>query len=401
MSRISSTAYAAVLALFGVTSTFLYSRWGAYSTFYANRPGALKNFNILPQAGVEFEDIVRNCEDVYMNEVDGWALLSCDPARASWNTVMGTFKNPSSHPDTGLYIYNYQDQDAAIPHKLTLTNFNSSTFHPLGIEYVPQSRTLYVVNHAEAGSRIESFRIKVDNQQAHHLATIEHPDLQTPNSIAALSASSLLVTEDHYFEARYHPWLAKLETYLGLSLGSIVRLDLDITRAAGPPKLTYLAGQAFANGIVLLDAKTMAVASTVGAAVNIYTSPSGFTQDREDVTLKQTINLSFLPDNLSVDSNGALLIAGHPYAPSLEAVAKCSEAKQARDKCPKAPSWIASWTPAGGVQDLFVGSDFGTATTAVRDVGRGIGIAVGLYEKGIMTWSEPGNDGQNVLQQPL
>jgi len=48
----------------------------------------LKEYNILPSAGVEFEDIVRSCEDVYMNTDDGWAILSCDPGRSSWNTVM-------------------------------------------------------------------------------------------------------------------------------------------------------------------------------------------------------------------------------------------------------------------------------------------------------------------------
>ncbi|KAK4555862.1 hypothetical protein LTR86_007082 [Recurvomyces mirabilis] len=389
-----NTINALFFGLFTLLGTFLYSNRGSLMTLYANRPGSLKEYNILPSAGVEFEDIVRSCEDVYMNTNEGWAILSCDPGRASWNTVMGTFIDSSAHPDAGLYIYHYQDQVNAVPIKLKFSNFASGerNFHPLGIEYIPQSRTLYVVNHAPNGPRIESFRITVDHQEALHIGTIEHPELRTPNSIAALSPSSLLVTNDHYFEIRKSGVLAKLETYLALPLANVVRLDLDISRKAGPPKVTQLARLAFANGVALLNATTMAVSSSAGAAVHVYSSPSRFMKDADDVKLSNIIRLPFLPDNLSVDSNGALLIAGAPYAPALEAVSKASadfdkpDAVQA-DR-PKAPSWIAEWTEKDGLNDLFVGYDFSTSTTAVRDSGRGIGLAVGLYERGIMTWGD-------------
>ncbi|TKA62193.1 hypothetical protein B0A55_10527 [Friedmanniomyces simplex] len=391
MARIGSAFGVALLAL---SATFFYSRRDILYTFYANRPGSLKDFNILPNAGVEHEDVVRNCEDVYMNDVEGWAVLSCDPGRDRWNTVMGRFIDSVAPPETGLYLSRYSADDYTEPEKLKLVNFDPGpgNFHPLGLEYEPGSKVLFVVNHAESGTRIESFRLNRERLEAKHIGSITDPLLHTANSIAAMSPSTLLVSNDHYFTQRKNGFLATLETYLGLPLASLVRVELDITRARGPPKVTVLARHAFANGVALLDDTTVAVASSSGAAVHVYTSPSGFAKGTEDVSLAETIRLRFLPDNVSVDGNGVLLIAGHPFAPALEARVIAGEACSAPDAteqgCPTSPSWIAEWTAEGGVKDLFVGNGFGSATTAVRDVRRGKGIAVGLYDRGILTWSE-------------
>jgi len=37
---------------------------------------------------VNFRDRIRNCEDVLLDEAMGIAILSCDPGRDRWNTVM-------------------------------------------------------------------------------------------------------------------------------------------------------------------------------------------------------------------------------------------------------------------------------------------------------------------------
>jgi len=270
----------------------------------------------------------------------------------------------------------------------------------LGITYDPGSKSLFVVNHAASGTRLETFRLNRERLEAKHIASISDPLLGTANSVVAVNSATLLVSNDHFFARRSHGWLATLETYLALPLASLVRVDLDITRAQGPPKVTVLARLPFANGVAVLNGTTVAVASTARAAVYIYTSPSGFAKGTADVKLVEMVRLQFLPDNLSVDSNGALLIAGHPFAPALEARAragtggKCGVLETAAGDgeddggCPVAPSWVAEWTAEGGMRDLFVGRGFGSATTAVRDVGRGRGMVVGLYDRGVLTWSE-------------
>jgi hypothetical protein len=57
---------------------------------------------------------------------------------------------------------------------------------------------------------------------------------------------------------------------------------------------------------------------------------------------------------------------------------------------PKAGSWVVEWdgNDEGTLNTLYVGMDYGTSTTAVRDVEKGVGLVVGLYEKGIMVWRE-------------
>jgi hypothetical protein len=37
---------------------------------------------------IAFEDEVRNCEDMVMDEKRGAIILSCDAGRDKWNTVM-------------------------------------------------------------------------------------------------------------------------------------------------------------------------------------------------------------------------------------------------------------------------------------------------------------------------
>lgn len=42
----------------------------------------------LTSCQVNFKDDVRNCEDILLDEEEAFMLLSCDPGRDEWNTVM-------------------------------------------------------------------------------------------------------------------------------------------------------------------------------------------------------------------------------------------------------------------------------------------------------------------------
>jgi hypothetical protein len=37
---------------------------------------------------IKFADTNRNCEDAVLDEKNGIAILTCDPGRDKWNTVM-------------------------------------------------------------------------------------------------------------------------------------------------------------------------------------------------------------------------------------------------------------------------------------------------------------------------
>lgn len=232
------------------------------------------------------------------------------------------------------------------------------------------------------------FKPFLSDKATTHIGTIKHSLISAPNAVAAVSAKELFVTNDHRFLAKDHPLLTKLETGLGYAGGSVVHVDL---RSVLQPKVHALAKVPFANGIVQLKPDSLAVASSSMNEVYIYQIGRTNEMGPPSVTKSDTIPVSFHPDNLSVDENSKLVIAGHPHAPTLEKIAKnaarCNDpAYVSKDGCVKGLSWIADWSAKDGFRDLYVGDGFGSSSTAVRDVKRNIGIAVGLYERGILVW---------------
>ncbi|KAJ5939647.1 paraoxonase [Penicillium verhagenii] len=102
----------------------------------------------------------------------------------------------------------------------------------------------------------------------------------------------------------------------------------------------------YPNGITLLNASMLAVASTSSCEFRLY--KIGYDKELE---LSSTVRVPFMPDNLSIDQKGKLLISGHPHPPSLEKMvkqrAKCLESISAdRSKCHimGVPSWVIEWT---------------------------------------------------------
>lgn len=106
---------------------------------------------------------------------------------------------------------------------------------------------------------------------------------------------------------------------------------------------------------------------------------------------------AFWVDNLRVDSAGTLLMTGHPYALMLEGVAVNNhkynldmerlDGLDPNDR-PRAGSIVAEWDGNTELKTKVLyyndGSEYGTSTTTARDVQRGVGFVVGLYEKGVL-----------------
>ena len=294
-------------------------------------------------------------------------------------------------------MWRYTDNSSSPrPEQLKLLDFSGAAedFHPLGIEYHSTSQTLFVANHARSNSRIEIFKLFSQESAATHVRTLDHPLLAAPNAIAALSESEIIVTNDHYFLHRNQPLLALLETYLGAPGGSVVYVDLGPDAAKLVPRMELLARMPFANGMVILNATALAVASSSTTSVRLYSIERGSETQAPRLKHTRTVPVPFLPDNLSVDVNGKLLIAGHPHGPTLEKVAKNSARWNApgakgKEGCDfRGLSGIAEWTEEDGLRMLFVGDEFATSSTAVRDVDRQIGVATGLYERGVLVWNE-------------
>ncbi|SMY21852.1 unnamed protein product [Zymoseptoria tritici ST99CH_1A5] len=384
--------------LVALLSLFVYYRSNVFTTFYTNAPARLANIRAYDTFEVKFAEDVRNCEDVLLNEEAGWALFSCDPSRDGWNTVMANFVDSNASPKTGLYIYNYAEHPDTPPRQLKLSGSpdDAATLHPLGIEYHGESQTIFVANPSTLTSRIDVYHLELTDgvppTEATFVRSIHDPvNIAAPNSIHALSATELLVTNNHFFQARQNPILAKIETYAAIPGGSVVHVQLHQN---GSHSATPLVNMAFPNGIAQLNDSVIAVASSTLSAVRLYQLIRGSEGSATELTYLSQILVPFLPDNLSVTSNGKLLIAGHPHAPSLEILARkngvcVGSAEVEEEVCKDARlSWIAEWSEKDGLRDLYVGKGYGTTTTAVRDERRGVGIAGGLYQEGILVWKE-------------
>lgn len=307
----------------------------------------------------------------------------------------GPLSNPNSPPDTGLYIWDY-DTPGSVPEQLRLEKFGSkaNTFHPLGIDYLHNGRKLFVVNLSPTGPSIETFKLSAGDRKLSHVRTMKHDLLSTPNAVAAFNGSQFFATNDHHFKLGEQPLLQKMETYLGVPGGNVVHGDRPATFRRGQDlEVTIMDRVAFANGITFLNATTLAVASCSRAQVHLYTinPKSSDTETHPSLSLAHTFSVPFLVDNIKSDKRGTLFLAGHPHPPNTEHVAKnaaicASENKEGCEADVKGLSWIAEWSAEGGLRDLYAGDEYPTSTTAILDRERGLGMAVGLYAKGVLTW---------------
>ncbi|KAJ5368283.1 paraoxonase [Penicillium cataractarum] len=307
---------------------------------------------------------------------------------------MGTStENKSAVPAGALYLYRYNEHTYPNTHGLFQIKFSDfpeeSKFHPLGIEYHESGSTLIVANHHFDGPRLEVFTLDIISNQpvARHLRTIIHPLITTPNSISAINAQEFFVSNDHFFKVQKNPILAKIETYGGLPLGNIVHMRLDDSSVSGK----VVSRVPYPNGIALLNESTLAVAATSSAHVRLYNISSDKT-----LVLAETIKVPFMPDNVSADQKGKLLISGHPHPPSLEGMVK-RRTKCLKDQpidssvcdAMKVPSWTMEWGPEEGIRTLYqTAGEFGSSSTAVRDNEYGLSLITGLYERGIIVARE-------------
>lgn len=272
------------------------------------------------------------------------------------------------------------------PLKLLNFDLKESTFHPLGIEFWAPTNTLYVINHGMNISTIEKFSVDFSKSTATHVRSFAHALVNYPNSLALVGEDEFFVTNDHFIGARSSKTFAQVETYLAPPLASIVYVNMETRQVAVSGRV------AWANGVTMINSFTLAVASTSTPGVYLYS----YDPDTKILINLTLIPLPFFPDNLSTDSDGTLLIAGHPHPPSLAVVAETNHQFQldgAKDdaKRPRSPSWTAEWDiESREVRDIYVndGSEFGSSSTIVRDKSRGVGIITGLYEKGILVWKK-------------
>lgn len=357
-------------------------------------------------------------EDARGKVVDRKVIVSCDRNRKNWNTVMGPLRNPN--PRGALWLVDFDKKKAGIPRKILFEGYpNSKDFHPLGVEIWPSvsgnDSNMFVVNHARDKSTIEQFVLNPSHPTtAKYIRTISSKYLLSPNSLALTSPTSFFVSNDHLMTRRlpsiFGKTLPVIESFLALPLGFIVHVTIVHDAVPGAAIIRHTLPQLgipFANGISLSpDKKTLAVASSSLGAVQFYNRTISNQTSRESLQFLHSVPLPFAPDNVAYDSNGSLMVAGHPAFFSLTKVA-------ADHAGAISPSWVVSLDSrqdatlsttkydmdapypsskrAGVVKGYDVetvyqgnGTKFGSSTTGLRDARTGTVFVTGLYEDGLL-----------------
>ncbi|EPS40153.1 hypothetical protein H072_6034 [Dactylellina haptotyla CBS 200.50] len=378
-------------------SPYLYDVGRSIRLVAVNAPWNMPEVANFTSYEIRFGDQLRNCEDIFLDTDNGIAIISCDPGRDKWNMVMGIYIDPNERGS--LYLYAYGSNPNGVPVPISLEGFDAS-FRPLGLTYHAASKTLAVANHGVKGSSIEIFTLDTKVPRARHRQTISNlTHLPTPNSLVFLNTTHMYVSNTHRTTIHSVPttlldrvrvWVPTLELRLGIPVGSVALVDLT----AGT--VTTVLRLGFANGIELLDdGRTLAVASSIKAAVYLY-SIGNDGADPAHVTYLRRIIVPFYADNISVDNRGRVLVAGHPHPRPLARIARDNwlyhyGPRKLADR-PHAPSWVSEWDPkapqSDALRDIYVGNAIYCSSTAVRDVDRNILIVTGLYGHGLLVASE-------------
>ncbi|KAF4555978.1 Hypothetical protein D9617_2g059440 [Elsinoe fawcettii] len=379
------------LVIIAVISPKLYSQGTLlYSLEKQNSPANLQRRQAPYIFNWKLADKVRNCEHVIIDKSIDYALLSCNPTRDIWNTVMGIF-NTHETTEGALYLYDYAGKHSKDEElrKIKLMDYpnEGKDFHPLGMEYHAPSNRIFVVNLSRDKPRIEVFKLHLAESAATFIQSVRHVHLPSPNSIYPISENSFYVTNDHYFPYRQHAMLNQIETFGALPISTVDK----VTFSGSKVDVQTMARLPFPNGITKLNETTMAVASTSSATVRLF----HVDQKSGKWIPKESIGVRMLPDNLSVDDEGTLFIAGHAHATSITKYAKtrkeCNSPegrKTQRCKDMTSPSMVVSWTRKDGVKEIYTDDKYGAACTAVRDSKAKVGIVSSLYDPGLLVWKE-------------
>ncbi|KAG5304471.1 serum paraoxonase/arylesterase [Histoplasma capsulatum G186AR] len=395
--------------IIGTISTVFYKPLVTKIHTLHNLPGEWHPFDG-GSADIRFSDTIKYSEDIVIDNDRGIAIISFDPGRSEWNTVMGIFRDPN--PKGSLYIYDYAATGTI--KELVLTGFpDTIDFHPVGINFFrssPQSKTrLFVANHQRTGTTVAVFDIDYDLYQAKYITTVfdNNETIVSPNSIAPVSYTQFYVTNDHHYLARTRPLLSKIETYFSMPWGWVTFVDFSSTEHL---KCEIVATNiSFANGIVMTPTgKEVIVASSGHDAVYIYQRDS---ETNSLSSTHETVHVNFHPDNVNFDHSldisdptvfdadgrflRGLTVGGHP------SIIKLVQAVHSPESV-KAPSWVAEIRRGAGVdpapcpaapqQPKFYartlyqsnGEHFSTSTTGALDSKRGRLLVASLYGKGIL-----------------
>lgn len=224
-----------------------------------------------------------------------------------------------------VWIYN-PASPASAP---TRAHLGISDFRPLGISATntTSGTRFFVVNQARAGPRVEVFDLALSTGAATHVATLEHPRIASPNSVAATGPDGFYLTNDLLFARRgaAHVIALAAELLTAAPGGSLVHVALasDSEGGVSIEKAHMISRLALGNGVAVDTAtnRVWAVATLKGIYEFEY-DPA----DPARIGGAMFLRAAVLADNL-VFTAGELFVSGFT---SLRGMLESSKNPEAR-----------------------------------------------------------------------
>ncbi len=205
-----------------------------------------------------------------------------------------------------IYLY---DLKSSTVDPINLTPDVGPDFRPAGISFFGTSATegfLFVVNRPhEVPANEHASEVIIYRWAGKRLQQIKSVTVGiSPNNIVAIGPEQFYVTNDFAYADGI---LTDLQKILPLPMSEVGYFDGSTFRIVAD-------GLGFANGIAASkEGELIYVAETLSRQISVF--------DRNvksgDLTLKEEIELDAAPDNINVDQNGHIWLAGHPQLLSL------------------------------------------------------------------------------------
>jgi len=290
-------------------------------------------------------------EDITFQPGGQMAYVSSDDRRAA----LGGNPRPGA-------IYGYHLQGDGPGRLKNLTPKPPPNFHPHGIGLLARPGLpdrLFVVSHpghplfggVEGKGPVHTVEIfELRGAVLHHLRTVAHAALVSPNDVVPVGPQSFYATNDH---GTGGIWGQQLEDLLRLARAGVVYHDGETTRAVA-------GGLRYANGInVSADGERVYVAATTDRQLVTYKRLGDGALER-----LSALDLETGVDNIERDAGGNLWIGAHPKLFSFLA--------HVADAGSRAPSQVLKLTPDGqggfSPQEVFMSHGADLSASAVGAV---------------------------------
>ena len=200
----------------------------------------------------------------------------------------------------GIFVFDLQQKNSPRYSVRKVSPTELLDFHPHGISlWHGEGQTkLFVINHRTTGENVVEIFNVGEGGVLEHLESISFGAMNSPNDLVAVGPRQFYASNDHGYLSGI---MMILEQYFALPFANAVYFD-------GNKGRIIKSGLVAANGINRsADGKIIYISEALKQRISVF--------DRNietgELTKTKHININSVPDNIDVDANGYLWVAGH------------------------------------------------------------------------------------------